>query len=103
MSVEEQKTTGTQRMNQIVLDITEYMHDQQYKAYRTRYLELDGTPRTVDGVPGLLVSDILPHRQLYISSVKMSYIVSNTAEQDVAPDKDVQISIEFQTQQTKQL
>ena len=103
MSGVDETTTGTQRMNQIALDITEYMHDRQYEAYRARYLQMDGSPRTVEGVPGLLVSDILPHRQLYVSSVKMSYIISNSAEQDVLPDKDVQVSIEFQTQQTKQL
>jgi hypothetical protein len=99
----DQKTTGTQDMNQIVLDITKYMHEQQYEAYRERYLQTDGTPRIVEGVPSLLVSDILPHRQLYVSSVKMSYTVTNSADQDVVPDKDIQVVIEFQTQQTKQL
>jgi hypothetical protein len=97
----QQQTTDV--VTKVALDLSDVLFEKQVEMFNERYMlgqeTTQTTHRHVDGMPTLLYSDLFPHRPLFVSSVKMDYVV-DAATLVMTAANTIKISVEFQVEKS---
>ena len=89
-------------INNIVVGLSRDLFVKQSTQFKDQYV-VNGALTPVEGIPSLVYNDILPHHPLFVSNVKLEYIVTDLDTLDLHADREIKVSVEFQTEKIGQL
>ena len=104
MPSQEEMPSPEKIVTNIVLNLSDQLYESQKKLLASRYTDKSGKLLTVPGLSSVILSDVLPFHPLFVSSVKLDYIIDNEKiMQTVDSVRDIRVSVEFKSDKNNRL